>query len=42
VFFADEATAIGAGYRPCAVCLPAKYATWKARAGNKQGHNQHR
>lgn len=30
VFFADEATAIAAGYRPCAVCLPAQYARWKA------------
>jgi hypothetical protein len=30
VFFLDEATAIAAGYRPCAVCLPASYAAWKA------------
>lgn len=30
VFFADEATAIAAGYRPCAVCMPDAYATWKA------------
>ena len=30
VFFADEATAVTAGYRPCAVCLPEKYAAWKA------------
>ncbi|MDF8265593.1 Ada metal-binding domain-containing protein [Luteipulveratus flavus] len=30
VFFADEATAVAAGYRPCAVCLPAEYAAWKA------------
>jgi hypothetical protein len=30
VFFADEATAIAAGYRPCAVCLPIQYAAWKA------------
>ncbi|MFG2501259.1 Ada metal-binding domain-containing protein [Streptomyces sp. NPDC048441] len=30
VFFADEATAVAAGYRPCAVCLPAQYARWKA------------
>jgi hypothetical protein len=37
VFFADEATAIAAGYRPCAVCLPERYATWKVRAGKKQG-----
>jgi hypothetical protein len=30
VFFADEATAIAAGYRPCAVCMPAEYRAWKA------------
>jgi hypothetical protein len=30
VFFLDEATAIAAGYRPCAVCLPEIYAAWKA------------
>ncbi|MDH6353338.1 MULTISPECIES: Ada metal-binding domain-containing protein [Brevibacillus] len=30
VFFADEKTAVAAGYRPCAVCLPDKYALWKA------------
>ena len=29
VFFADEATAIAAGYRPCAVCLPDQYREWK-------------
>jgi len=29
VFFADEAAAIAAGYRPCAVCLPDRYALWK-------------
>jgi methylphosphotriester-DNA--protein-cysteine methyltransferase len=29
VFFADEADAIAAGYRPCAVCMPAAYARWK-------------
>ncbi|WP_433621441.1 Ada metal-binding domain-containing protein [Nocardia sp. CA-120079] len=33
VFFADEQTAIAAGYRPCAVCLPAAYAAWKAESG---------
>ena len=32
VFFADEATAIAAGYRPCARCLPERYALWKARS----------
>lgn len=31
VFFADEQTAIAAGYRPCAVCLPAAYRAWKQR-----------
>jgi methylphosphotriester-DNA--protein-cysteine methyltransferase len=30
VFFADEATAIAAGYRPCAVCCPDRYQEWKA------------
>lgn len=29
VFFADEATAIAAGFRPCARCLPEKYKEWK-------------
>jgi Metal binding domain of Ada len=36
VFFADEATAIAAGYRPCAVCLPAQHAAWKG--GAEGGH----
>lgn len=31
VFFADEATAIAAGYRPCAVCLPHRYRAHKAK-----------
>jgi hypothetical protein len=31
VFFADEPTAIAAGYRPCAVCMPTEYARWKTR-----------
>ena len=30
VFFADEATAIAAGYRPCARCMPERYRAWKA------------
>lgn len=30
VFFADEATAVAAGYRPCAICLPERYRAWKA------------
>ena len=32
VFFADEATAIAAGYRPCAGCMPAEYKAWKSRS----------
>jgi methylphosphotriester-DNA--protein-cysteine methyltransferase len=32
VFFADVETAVAAGYRPCAVCLPVEYKAWK------QGH----
>ena len=31
VFFADEQTAIAAGYRPCAACLPDTHARRKAR-----------
>jgi hypothetical protein len=31
VFFADEETAIAAGYRPCARCMPAEYAAWTDR-----------
>jgi methylphosphotriester-DNA--protein-cysteine methyltransferase len=30
VFFADEATARAAGYRPCATCCPGRYRAWKA------------
>lgn len=33
VFFADEATAVAAGYRPCGTCLRAEYAAWKGAAG---------
>ncbi len=29
VFFADAPTAVAAGYRPCARCLPADYRRWK-------------
>jgi len=35
VFFADEATAIAAGYRPCAVCMPAEYMAWKAAQSSR-------
>jgi hypothetical protein len=30
VFFLEAQSACEAGYRPCAVCLPAGYARWKA------------
>ncbi|NMC57464.1 MAG: metal-binding protein [Eubacteriaceae bacterium] len=33
VFFADEQTAVAAGYRPCAVCMPKEYQVWKANKG---------
>jgi hypothetical protein len=29
IFFANELTAISAGYRPCARCMPQVYAEWK-------------
>jgi len=35
VFFPDEATAIAAGYRPCAVCCPDRYREWKAPGNGK-------
>lgn len=31
VFFADEQTAVAAGFRPCGTCLPDQYRSWKAR-----------
>ena len=30
VFFADEATAIACGYRPCGNCMRAAYKAWKS------------
>lgn len=33
VFFASEEHARAAGYRPCAACLPAAHASWKAEKG---------
>ena len=35
VFFADEETAIAAGFRPCAVCLPEDYRRWQLTAGSR-------
>lgn len=33
VFFADEATAISAGYRPCGICMKEQYRKWKENHG---------
>lgn len=33
VFFADEAAAKAAGYRPCGTCMPDEYKDWKAASG---------
>jgi methylphosphotriester-DNA--protein-cysteine methyltransferase len=30
VFFADETTAVAAGYRPCGACMREQYRAWKA------------
>lgn len=38
VFFADEATAIAAGFRPCAGCMPAEHAAWKEGRSNRHFH----
>ena len=35
VFFADEATAIAAGYRPCGNCMREQYKTWRATQPQK-------
>jgi Metal binding domain of Ada len=34
VFFADEASAIAAGFRPCAVCMRTTYLKWKVAKQN--------
>nr|WP_305955344.1 Ada metal-binding domain-containing protein [Pseudomonas sp. H9] len=34
VFFLDEPSAIAAGYRPCAVCMPDAYRQWKMKASS--------
>ena len=31
VFFADEETAIKAGYRPCGICMKEAYKVWRAK-----------
>lgn len=40
VFFADEETAIAAGYRPCARCMPGAYAAWKASRMLREGMSE--
>lgn len=35
VFFANEADAIGAGYRPCSVCMKEEYKLWKQGKSGK-------
>ena len=35
VFFSDEETAVAAGYRPCAVCMPEAYKKWTASSSMK-------
>ncbi len=34
VFFLNEETAISAGYRPCAKCMPKEYKIWKESSGD--------
>ena len=36
VFFADEATAIAAGYRPCGKCVKEQYDAWRATHPKKR------
>jgi methylphosphotriester-DNA--protein-cysteine methyltransferase len=33
VFFADEAAAVAAGFRPCGVCMPEEYRRWRELSG---------
>ena len=35
VFFADEETAIAAGFRPCGACLRDRYRSWRVRQAAK-------
>jgi methylated-DNA-[protein]-cysteine S-methyltransferase len=38
VFFADEPTAVAAGFRPCSTCLPDAYRAWKTRGPDRLAH----
>lgn len=40
VFFADEATAIAAGYRPAACCLKERYVVWKQALAESRSREQ--
>ena len=40
VFFANEETAIAAGYRPCAVCMPEEYKKWKEKQKVKKSSHK--
>ena len=39
VFFVDAETALRAGYRPCAACVPDAYREWKAATDTTLPHN---
>ncbi|QBD74528.1 metal-binding protein [Ktedonosporobacter rubrisoli] len=36
VFFKDEAAALAAGYRPCAVCMKEQYLQWKQQGATSR------
>jgi hypothetical protein len=40
VFFADETTAIAAGYRPAACCMKERYTLWKQAYAQAQDRRQ--
>ena len=40
VFFADESTAIAAGYRPCATCMKEQYRVWKKAGSMVSGREE--
>ena len=39
VFFADETTAVAAGFRPCAVCMRETYKKWRATNPRKSSRS---
>jgi hypothetical protein len=39
VFFADEETAIAAGYRPCGACMREQYSIWKNQKDEPHNKN---